>query len=75
MADPGCILSVDKLVATAAHKLCRPQVHVVADSEGERGGPEAMGQGKEAGLALESRRVPTLTLECLEPVFPSMKLV
>lgn len=43
LADPGCVLSVDELVAAAAHQLRRPQVHVVADSK-DKGHREEVGE-------------------------------
>lgn len=61
LADPGRILSMDKLVAAAANQLRGPQVHVVADPEsrGQRRGGE-----KGAGLVPESLSAQTLALEC-----------
>lgn len=36
LTDPGCILSMDKLVAAAPHKLRGSHVHMVANSGGDR---------------------------------------
>lgn len=71
LADPGRILSMDKLVAAAAHQLRGPQVHVVADPEsrgqrrgGGRRGPRPWQGEKGAGLVPESLSAQTLALEC-----------
>lgn len=74
MADPGCVLSMDKLVAAAAHQLRGRQVHVVADSKGrgDREGGRRPRGGKKAGWVLEFPRVATLTQECSEPQFPPL---
>lgn len=36
LTDPGCILSMDKLVAAASHQFRWSHVHVVANSGGGR---------------------------------------
>ena len=66
LADPGRILSMDKLVAAAANQLRGPQVHVVADPEsrgqrraGEKGSTTmAGGEGGGVGSGVTQRPNP-----------------
>lgn len=82
LTDPGCILSVDKLVAAASHQLRGSHVHVVANSGGDRK-EKAGGQGGRswrhrvvwgtAGLASASARVYALAIQPSASRFPSVK--
>lgn len=68
LADPGCVLSVDKLVAAAAHQLRGPQVHVLADPGGGAGAIGSAGpSGRHSRWRAPSLGFPSISSNRVSP--------